>query len=174
MAQVKLIDPKEAASWYKNGEAVFVDVRTANEVLALNIPESQYIPTPLVSEKKLQSFAEKNKKIVVYCHSGNRSAKVVNQFGALNGGEVYSLDGGIAAWQKAGLQTETISNVISIERQTHITIGCLMLISLILGINVDSRFLFATGFFGAGMLFAGISGSCLMGIMIGKLPWNRT
>lgn len=173
MSKIKLIGTKDAAQWKEKNEAVFIDVRTTNEVVSLNIPGSEYVPVPLVSEKRLQPLATLDKKMVFYCHSGNRSATVVDQFGAINGGEVYSLDGGIVAWEKNGFNTETISSVISVERQTHITVGFLIVSSLILGVTIDKTFLIATAFFGSGLIFAGLSGSCLMGILLGKMPWNK-
>ncbi len=173
MSNIKLIGTKEAAEWQENGQAILIDVRTTNEVVALNIPGSEYVPVPLISENSLQPLLKLGKKMVFYCHSGNRSANVVDQIGAINGGEVYSLDGGIAAWKQSGLTTETISSVISVERQTHITAGFLTLSSLVLGVTVDKSFLIATAFFGGGLMFAGLSGSCLMGILLSKMPWNK-
>lgn len=173
MSEVKLVNIDEAVEWYENDKAVFVDVRTVNEVVALNIPNSVFLPVALASKEKVESFLGKGKKIVVYCHTGRRSAEVADKLSGINNGEIYSLDGGIAAWKKSAQTTETISSVISVERQTHITAGFLTLSSLLLGVTVDSRFLAATAFFGGGLMFAGLSGSCLMGILLGKMPWNK-
>ena len=38
---------------------------------------------------------------------------------------------------------------------------------------VDPAFIWLSGFVGAGLMFAGITDTCAMGIMIAKLPWNQ-
>ncbi len=173
MSEIKHVSPKDAAAWLAAGDAVFIDVRTTNEVVALNIAESEYLPVPLISEEKLQELQSDGKKMVFYCHSGYRSDRVVERFGTLNSGEMYSLAGGIAAWKKEGLETETISRVLSVERQTFIIAGFLILLFIFLGANVNKNFLAAAAFMGGGLMFAGLSGSCLMGLLLGLLPWNK-
>jgi rhodanese-related sulfurtransferase len=45
----------------------------------------------------------KNRTVVVLCQSGARSDKAVRQLAAAGFEDVYSLEGGISAWQAAGL-----------------------------------------------------------------------
>jgi len=173
MSGVKHITPQNAMKLVAEGKAFFVDVRTTNEVVALTIANSVYVPRPLATEKKLQTFVQDGKSMIFYCHTGSRSDKLVGGISELNGGDIWSLDGGIVAWKKEGLPTEIMSQVISVERQTQIIVGILVLTSVVLGLTVDNVFFGATGLFGAGLLFSGLSGSCMMGVLLGALPWNK-
>jgi hypothetical protein len=59
------------------------------------------------------------------------------------------------------------------ERQVRTAAGSLILISLALARSVSHTFLFATAFVGVGLVFAGVSNTCLMASILGRLPWNR-
>ncbi|MFH0001760.1 thiosulfate sulfurtransferase YgaP, partial [Pseudomonas aeruginosa] len=43
----------------------------------------------------------------------------------------------------------------------------------VLGYTVNSGFFLLSGFVGAGLLFAGISGFCGMARLLDKMPWNQ-
>lgn len=173
MSEINSITPEKAARFVKEGKAVLVDVRTVNEVVALSIPDSVYIPEPLVAVPKLNEVVGTGKSIIFYCHSGMRSDEMVRKFGKINNGDVWSLQGGIVAWRKGGFSTESTSKVISVERQTQIIAGSLIILSVFLGLTVDKAFFGGTVFFGAGLLFTGLSGSCIMGLLLRQLPWNK-
>ncbi|MFM7191953.1 MAG: rhodanese-like domain-containing protein, partial [Microcystaceae cyanobacterium] len=88
--------------------------------------------------------------------------------------EVIHLAGGLMAWQQAGFPVEKNAKApISIMRQVQMVAGSLVLVGVILGVTVAPGFLALSGFVGAGLLFAGISGSCLMADLLSKLPYNR-
>jgi hypothetical protein len=48
-----------------------------------------------------------------------------------------------------------------------------VLIGLILSYLIHPKFLFLSAFFGAGLLFSGITGSCGLAILMDKMPWNQ-
>ena len=81
-----------------------VDVRTAEERAAGRIPEdTAHIPF----EELLARAGEldRERPIVFYCRSGDRSAAAADAFGA-SGYEAVSLAGGIVAWQDSGRPVE--------------------------------------------------------------------
>ena len=93
---------------------------------------------------------------------------------AAAGCEAYILEGGIDAWKKAGLPVAVDrGQPIEIMRQVQITAGALVLAGVLLGIWVAPAFLALSGFVGAGLMFAGISGWCGMAKLLGLMPWNR-
>jgi hypothetical protein len=63
--------------------------------------------------------------------------------------------------------------MISIERQVRIGAGTLVLTGVLLGAYVDPAFYGLSGFIGAGLIFAGVTDWCGMGLLIAKAPWNR-
>jgi predicted branched-subunit amino acid permease len=62
--------------------------------------------------------------------------------------------------------------VISLERQVRIVAGSLVLIGAVLGWLVHPGFYGLAAFVGAGLVFAGITDFCGMGLLLARLPWN--
>ena len=63
--------------------------------------------------------------------------------------------------------------VISLERQVRIAAGSLVFIGVALGCFVHRGFYGLSAFVGAGLVFAGITDFCGMGLLLAKLPWNK-
>jgi len=85
----------------RQGELHLVDVRTDAEIVRGKIPQGDPLPLHLVPMRLHE--LDKNAPTVFYCQMGGRSAQAA-AFAAANGfSEVYNLQGGIAAWQRAGL-----------------------------------------------------------------------
>ena len=84
------------------------------------------------------------------------------------------MDGGIEAWKKAGLPVAfDTKQPIEIMRQVQIAAGGMALAGAILGFIVHPGFYAISGAVGAGLLFAGLSGSCAMASLLRLMPWNR-
>ena len=84
------------------------------------------------------------------------------------------VEGGTKAWEAAGLPVVRGQGVISIERQVRIGAGTLVLLGVLLGSWVDPFWFFLSGFVGAGLIFAGITDWCGMGLLLAKMPWNQS
>jgi rhodanese-related sulfurtransferase len=85
------------------GKTTIVDVRTADEFAAGHLRDAKNIPLADLSARIGELDKAKTKAVVVVCQSGARSDKAARQLAAAGFDEVVSLDGGIAAWQAAGL-----------------------------------------------------------------------
>ena len=89
-------------------------------------------------------------------------------------GEAFLLEGGLDAWKADGLPTVTDKSApLELNRQVQITAGALILTGVLLGIFVNAGFLGISGFVGAGLMFAGITGWCGMAQLLANMPWNR-
>ena len=86
---------------------------------------------------------------------------------------LFSVEGGTLAWEKAGLPVVRGREVISLERQVRIAAGLLVVLGVMLGWLVHPGFLALSAFVGAGLVFAGLTDTCGMGLMLAKMPWNR-
>jgi hypothetical protein len=64
------------------------------------------------------------------------------------------------------------SKVIALERQVRIAAGAMVLSGVLLSQFVNPAFIWLAGFVGGGLIFAGITDWCGMGILISKMPWN--
>jgi hypothetical protein len=58
-------------------------------------------------------------------------------------------------------------------RQVQVVAGSLTLLGTFLGVTTSPWFLLLSGAVGAGQVFSGLSGTCGMGLLLAKLPWNR-
>jgi hypothetical protein len=87
---------------------------------------------------------------------------------------VSVIEGGMDAWIRVGLPTTqmTVSSW-SLERQVRFVAGLLVVCGTV-GVLVWGRgWLVVTGFVGAGLTFAGLTDTCLMGRLLARMPWNR-
>ena len=81
---------------------------------------------------------------------------------------------GLAGWKRSGLPTRVNRKApISILRQVQIIAGSLVLLGVLLGWLVSPWLYGLSGFVGAGLAFAGISGTCAMAKLLRLLPYNR-
>jgi hypothetical protein len=61
---------------------------------------------------------------------------------------------------------------MSLERQVRIAAGALVLTGVLLGAFVHPYWLGLAGFVGAGLVFAGVTDTCGMGLLLARMPWN--
>lgn len=92
------ITPQQAKEKLALGEdIILLDVRTKEEYLSKHIPQSTLIPLNVLEKEALQRLVDKEQEIIVYCRSGNRSAKASKILIKLGYSHVYNL-GGINQW----------------------------------------------------------------------------
>ncbi len=153
-------------------EAVLIDVREPDEYIREHIPGAHLVP---LSGFNPEDFPKEHDKIAVFhCRSGGRTEASAPQILATGFREVYQLDGGIQAWRDAGYQiNENVRAPISIMRQVQITAGSLVLLGVVLAVLVNPWFMALSGFVGAGLAQAGITGNCAMASLLKHMPWNR-
>jgi rhodanese-related sulfurtransferase len=84
-------------------EAVIIDVRTPEEFEAGSLPNSLNIDFKNEAFMDNIRLLDKGKTYLVYCASGVRSGKALEQMKAEGFQHVYALEGGLEAWKQAGL-----------------------------------------------------------------------
>ena len=85
------------------GKTTIVDVRTAEEFAKGHLRDAKNIPLADLSARIGELDKSKARSVVVVCQSGARADKAVRQLAAAGLDDVVSLDGGLTAWQAAGL-----------------------------------------------------------------------
>lgn len=170
---IRTVDTTTLKSWIESGEAVVIDVREPAEHAAKSIPGTTLIPLGSISKSKLPQPG--GKKLVLHCHSGNRGSTACNKLLAEDPSlEIYNLEGGISAWSGAGHAVKTSNKFfLPLDRQVQLTIGLAVLIGSLLAYFVNPLFTMLTGFFGAGLTFAGASGYCGLAMVMARMPWNQ-
>jgi len=58
-------------------------------------------------------------------------------------------------------------------RQVQIVVGSLSAVGAILALAVNTWFAILPLLLGCGLIFAGISGTCGMALLLARMPWNR-
>lgn len=153
-------------------DALLIDVRQPAEHRAEHIPGDILIPLSQISVDLLPSTA---KPIIIYCRSGRRSAEAAAKLLQENPNlTIKSLKNGIVTWHKAGFEViETESSILPLDRQTQIAAGSLAFGGFLLGTFVNPGFYAVSGFVGAGLIFAGLTGWCTMSKILAWMPWNQ-
>ena len=109
----------------------------------------------------------------VICRSGSRGRQACEKFLAAGFTDVANVEGGTQACVEAGLPVVRGKKAISLERQVRIAAGSLVLLGVLLGWLVHPAFLGLSAFVGAGLVFAGVTDTCGMGMMLARMPWNQ-
>ncbi len=156
-------------------EPCLIDVRTSMEFAEVHVPQAQSIPLDEINPKDLvgSGRVRKDQPVYLLCRSGGRAAKAAEKFAREGFTQPIVVAGGTLAWIGANLPvTRGPTKVISLERQVRIAAGLLVLLGILLGWFVHRDFFGLSAFVGAGLVFAGITDFCGMGLLLAKLPWN--
>ena len=148
-----------------------MDVRTPAEFGAVHAERA--VNYPMESFDLEQFPFSKDEEIHMICQSGGRSMKVCQKLEAAGFTKIVNVAGGTSAWQSAGLPVVEGKKVMSLERQVRIAAGSLVVIGAVVGQFVHPAGYGLSAFIGAGLVFAGVTDTCGMGMMIAKMPWNR-
>ena len=169
---LRKIDAKTANRWLKDGKAILIDVREPDEYVKEHIPGAHLVP---LSGFNPEDFPKARDKVAVFhCRSGGRTEAAAPQILRTGFHEVYQLDGGLQAWRAAGLHVnENAKAPISIMRQVQIAAGSLVVLGIVLAVLVHPWFAALSAFVGAGLMQAGITGTCAMAAVLKHMPWNR-
>lgn len=172
---VQTITPQQLQEAISRGEAVeLFDVRTPVEYrevhapVARNVPLDRFDPQAIIAAR-----ANANAPIYCICKSGGRAQQACDKLVAAGAANVVNVSGGTAAWENAGLPVVRGKKAISLERQVRIAAGSLVLIGASLGYFVHPAWIGLSAFVGAGLVFAGVTDTCGMAILLGRMPWNQ-
>jgi len=151
-----------------------LDVRTPAEYEQVHIPQALNVPLDALHPKALyaEGILTQGQPVYILCHTSTRAGKAAEKF-ANAGFETIVVEGGTQAWIKAGLPVNRgVGKVISLERQVRIGAGSLVLTGVLLAYFVNPAFIALSAFVGAGLVFAGITDWCGLGLLLAKAPWN--
>ncbi len=100
------VNPAGAQKLIADKKVVVVDVRTPQEFAAGHIAGATNINFHSEDFAKAIASLDTNKTCLVHCAVGGRSTQALPTFSKLQFQSLYHLDGGIKAWEKAGLPVE--------------------------------------------------------------------
>ncbi len=172
---VVFIKPQDLAECCKDGKKIdLIDVRTPVEfrevhvAFARNIPLDQLDPATLMQARN----GSPNEPLYLICRSGSRGQQACEKFLKAGFANVINIEGGTMACVEAGLSVVRGKKAVSLERQVRIAAGLLVLLGVGLSF-VHPALIGLSAFVGAGLVFAGVTDTCGMGMMLARMPWNQ-
>lgn len=172
---VASITPKRLYEAVQSGADVeLIDVRTPVEfrevhvAFARNVPLERLDPAPLTAGR-----AGAAQPLYVICRSGARGRQACDKLRAAGLTNVVNVEGGTQAWDQAGLPVVRGKKAVSLERQVRIAAGALVLVGSALGYFVSPYWIGLAAFIGAGLVFAGVTDTCGMAMLLARMPWNQ-
>jgi rhodanese-related sulfurtransferase len=148
------------------GDVRLVDVRELPEWAAGHVEGAMHLP---LGDLRARPERAGSGEVLLLCRSGRRAEQAAEALAAAaTDVRPVVVDGGVDAWLRAGLPVRRERGPISLERQVRIAAGALVLAGLLIP---------GAGFLpyvvGAGLVFAGVTDTCAMGMLLARLPWNR-
>jgi len=164
---------QSAKEWFQENDetGLLIDVRTPLEFSSQRALKAINYPLDQLDINKIESVAG-GKKVGLLCQSGGRATKAYEKLMA-SSLDLVLIEGGTQAWVQSGLPTYKGKKVISLERQVRITAGFIVLSGIVISKTFMPGAEYVSAFVGAGLVFAGITDSCAMGLLIAKMPWNQ-
>ena len=153
------------------GSYRLLDVRTSGEFRTCHIPGAVNVPLDQVARYRDQLVAA-DEPVVVICQMGGRAKQAQDKMTQAGASNFHVLAGGMVAWQQAEGAVAKGEQRWGLERQVRLVAGSIVLLS-ILGSLVIPELRFIAGFVGAGLTFAAVSNTCMMGNALARLPYNR-
>jgi rhodanese-related sulfurtransferase len=172
---VTIITAQELAELCKNGKKIeLIDVRTPVEYREVHVEIARNVPLDQLDVAALMQARNDsaNEPLYVICRSGSRGQQACEKFLKAGFSNVVNIEGGTMACVEAGLPVIRGKKAISLERQVRIAAGSLVLLGAVLYF-VHPVFIGLSAFVGAGLVFAGITDTCGMGMMLARMPWNQ-
>jgi len=90
----------------RDDDTIYLDVREVNEWNLGHVPGAIHIPRGNL-EGKIEGMVTRDRKVVVYCASGNRSALAADTMQQMGYADVSSMAGGFRGWADSGGQVDS-------------------------------------------------------------------
>ena len=169
------VSPAELSAILESGQMYeLLDVRTRPEYASAHVPGARLMPLSELDAEAVLAQHKPGSPIYILCQAGPRAAKAIERFQRAGCYDGVLVEGGTQAWIDAGLPVHRgARTVLPIMRQVQIVVGALAAAGAILALALNPWFAIVPLFLGSGLLFAGITGTCGMALMLARMPWNR-
>jgi rhodanese-related sulfurtransferase len=169
------ITAAELADLHRSGRDVeLIDVRTPAEFRELHVEFARNVPLERLDAVAVAaSRSDGERPLYVICQKGGRGLLACERLWAAGLTDVVNIAGGTVACEAAGLPMVRGQAPMSLERQVRIAAGSLVFVGSALAWLVHPYWLALPAFVGAGLVFAGITDTCGMELLLARMPWNR-
>jgi rhodanese-related sulfurtransferase len=174
LSAAPILTPVELAQFLAGRpEARLLDVRTPGEFETQHIAGAYNVPLDLLAEHRDEIRARVADPVILVCRSGQRARKAEEALASTGMRNLHILDGGMTAWVAAGLPVRQRAPRMSLERQVRIAAGGIAATGGLLALFANPWFAAVPALIGSGLVFAGITDTCTLGMLLAKLPYNR-
>jgi rhodanese-related sulfurtransferase len=176
VASYQTITATELKSLIQSGRQIeLIDVRTPVEFQEVHVEMARNHPLDRLDPKAIQAARNgtSHEPLYVICRSGSRGGQACEKFVAAGFNNVINVVGGTMACTESGIPVIRGKKVMSLERQVRIAAGSMVFVGAALGFFVHPYWIGLSAFVGAGLVFAGVTDTCGMGMMLAKMPWNQ-
>ena len=150
-----------------------LDVRAAAEFEHAHIAGAYNVPLHLLGEHAAEIRTAGEHAIVLVCQSGQRARRADELLRQAGMTALQVLDGGMAAWQHAQLPVARVRARVSLERQVRMLAGSLVAAGAAAALLAHPWWAFVPLAVGSGLVVAGVTDTCGMGLLLARLPFNR-
>jgi len=154
-------------------EIRILDVRTPAEFESAHIPGSYNVPLDTLAEHADELARHLDEPLLLVCRSGNRADRACERLAASGMPNLHVLDGGIAAWDDGRRAVRRGRQRWDLERQVRLVAGAIVAGGIV-GSHWVPSLKYVSGAIGLGLTGAALTNTCAMGMMLSKLPYNRT
>src|SRR6266511_3807144 len=120
--RVEQLSPEQALEEINaaNGDLVLLDIREPHEHAEAHLEGDVLVPPVEVAERIDELAPDTSQRLILYCRSGARSARAANLLQEQLGYEnVANVEGGILAWQEAGLPVDEAEGLTAEQRERY-------------------------------------------------------
>ena len=101
------LSPYDATQKMNAGDSIFLDVRDDGEFKGGHLLNARSMPVNKLAERMHEIEKFKEKPVVIYCDNGMRASRAAGKLKKAGFSDLYTLAGGLVAWEKANLPTVT-------------------------------------------------------------------
>jgi glyoxylase-like metal-dependent hydrolase (beta-lactamase superfamily II)/rhodanese-related sulfurtransferase len=174
VAPLRSVSAQQLAVLAGSGKLHILDVRTPGEFASLRIAGSVNVPFERLDPAALLARFGADTPLYCVCQTGTRSQLAADRLRAAGFTNVVHVDGGTNAWTSAHLPLlRGERSVISLERQVRIAAGLISVLGIIAGALIHPAGYVVSALVGAGLVYAGVTNTCGMSMVLARLPWNQ-
>jgi molybdopterin/thiamine biosynthesis adenylyltransferase/rhodanese-related sulfurtransferase len=117
-ARVELIDLETAREEIEAG-VTLIDVREQNEWDESHLERAEHVPQGELLARIDELAADHSERLILHCRTDNRSVRMADELAGLGYENVAAVEGGIVAWEAAGLPTVSESGLTKDQRTRY-------------------------------------------------------
>lgn len=170
---VPTIGVAETQRLVQEPSTLVLDVRSPGEFETSHIDGAVNIPVDRLDPHLREIVAAGGGTMVLVCQSGGRAEQAAGKLTSEGHLDLVLLEGGMNAWQAAGAPVRRGEvERWALERQVRLVAGSIVLLAVVASIWVPGL-KWVGAAVGFGLVFAALSNTCMMGMLLSKLPYNR-